>query len=635
MVTGELEVEVKSILSIINDNKNFLLSGGAGSGKTYSLVSVIREVIKENPTASVACMTYTNAATDEISARVGHANLKVSTTHDFLWDTIKLFQEELKITLLELINEPDSNIKIPKPEVNDDEDYHNDFSEGIQYKEYLDVKNGVISHDEVIALGNRMFKKYKKLCDILKDKYKFIFIDEYQDTSPDIIDILLTELMKSEKKCVIGFFGDSMQAIYDDGIGDLTSYLATGALVEVQKKQNRRNPKLVIDLANKLRTDGLSQEPSDDENAPNMYIKQVKQGTIKFLYSDDGDLKLIKQSNLFTDWDFSDSRKTKELNLTHNLIADKAGFEELMVIYDRDPIIKLKNDIVQNKIKKAQLSPTEDMTFEQVVDMAGLKNRKKDLRIDEIKSNVQHLELYNILKDKPFSEVRRIYIDKDSLIDDKKDDLDSENKKGTRRDPLIKQLFKIQKAVQLYEDGNFNDFINVTDYRIKSIQDKKNIFDIIQTVKSMSNDTIHDVIEYADKNGLCKIDDRYNDFITKNYYLYHRVSKVKYRSFKKLFAYLEGFTPFSTQHKVKGSEYDNVLVVLDNGNWNSYNFKKLFGESGGSEKPLLRAQKIFYVCCTRAKDNLVVYFNKPSEIVLETATEWFGKDNVINCDNIK
>jgi DNA helicase-2/ATP-dependent DNA helicase PcrA len=63
-----------------------------------------------------------------------------------------------------------------------------------------------------------------------------------------------------------------MQSIYDDGIGNLDEYKGDDAdtVNEIPKKQNRRNPQLVIDLANKLRTDGIIQEPSADPNAPNM-----------------------------------------------------------------------------------------------------------------------------------------------------------------------------------------------------------------------------------------------------------------------------------------------------------------------------------------------------------------------------
>ena len=51
-----------------------------------------------------------------------------------------------------------------------------------------------------------------------------------------------------------------MQSIYDDGIGNLDEYKGDEAdtVSEVKKAQNRRNPQKVIDLANKLRTDGIS-----------------------------------------------------------------------------------------------------------------------------------------------------------------------------------------------------------------------------------------------------------------------------------------------------------------------------------------------------------------------------------------
>lgn len=47
---------------------------------------------------------------------------------------------------------------------------------------------------------------------------------------------------------------------------------------------------------------------------------------------------------------------------------------------------------------------------------------------------------------------------------------------------------------------------------------------------------------------------------------------------------------------------------------------------------LRRTQKLFYVCCTRAKDNLVVYYPSPSDEVLEGAVSLFGRDNCIDLD---
>jgi hypothetical protein len=52
------------------------------------------------------------------------------------------------------------------------------------------------------------------------------------------------------------------------------------------------------------------------------------------------------------------------------------------------------------------------------------------------------------------------------------------------------------------------------------------------------------------------------------------------------------FTPYSTQHGIKGAEFDNVFVILDNGRWNQYNFQYLFEETTGKESVIERTQKI-------------------------------------------
>ncbi|KAK6021732.1 hypothetical protein OSTOST_12589, partial [Ostertagia ostertagi] len=56
----------------------------------------------------------------------------------------------------------------------------------------------------------------------------------------------VTLLTKSERKNIIGFFGDAMQSIYEDGIGNLDEYKGDGVdtVNEIPKKQNRRNPQL-------------------------------------------------------------------------------------------------------------------------------------------------------------------------------------------------------------------------------------------------------------------------------------------------------------------------------------------------------------------------------------------------------
>jgi DNA helicase-2/ATP-dependent DNA helicase PcrA len=645
MVEEKLEPEVVQIFEHIQNGKNFLLSGGAGSGKTYSLVQVIKKAITDNPTAKVACMTYTNAAVKEIEERVGHDNLNVSTIHDFLWDSIKSFKKELKKSLIVLLNDDDSSIRKPSGEEVIDNTYFDNVENGIQYKEYLKIKEGIISHDEVLVLANYMFGHYPLLCDILKDKFKFIFVDEYQDTNSLVIEILLIHFKQSKKKNIIGFFGDAMQSIYDDGIGDLKQYVDSNDVKEVLKNQNRRNPQLVIDLANKLRTDRLQQEPSTDEKAPNMLNGKVKQGNIKFLYSFGDSLSAIKSTVYFSGWNFNNAKQTKELNLTLNLIASKAGFTELMEIYDKDPIIKLKNDIV-DRMKENGREFGEETTFDEVVNQIQLtKGRGKDKRLikELLLEDPKTKPLYEQLGSFPFSIVRKIYLNKDALIDDKKQNEDDENKKGSKRDKFVKHLFKIQTNIHLYKEKRYNEFLRNTEFRINSIADKQSIKNIIADMSEMSDYTIEDVINAADEKGICRKDDSFNQFVENNQYLYDRVKAIKFQEFQNLYYYLEGFTPFSTQHKTKGAEFDNILIVLDNGRWNDYNFEYLFNiniysaldkkKKESYPRILSRTQKIFYVCCTRAKENMIVYFDSPNDAVITQAKNWFGEGNVHNIDN--
>lgn len=632
--------ELYEILEHIKQGHNFLLSGGAGSGKTYSLVQVLQHISGQYPNAQIACVTYTNAAAIEIKNRANIKNLRVSTIHDFLWDMIVQFQKEAKITLLELINNPECSIKNP----NSDSPYQNTFENGIQYKEYLRIDRGEISHDEVLVLANGMFKKYPRLCDLLIDKFQFIFVDEYQDTSPLVIEILLEFIKQRKKKNIIGFFGDAMQSIYETGIGDIDSYIKSGVVYKVEKKQNRRNPQTVIDVANKIRTDGLVQTSSTDSSAPNMENGMIKQGSVKFLYSTNFDLDKVKMSSWVNGWDFHDAQKTKELRLTHNLIADEAGFSNLMAVYGNDPIAKFKEAFLKEAKKQSYVFSDED-SFDTVVKSMpwvykiGTHKGKSHLEVLLEDSTVK--ALYEHIKDWPYSKVKKIYLDKDNLIDDKVA-IDDVTIRNLKRDRLIQHLFKIQELISLFDNKEYNELIRRTSFSVQSIADKADFKKRMDGLKAKASESIEAVISYADSFKLCIVDDKLKDFINNNDYLYWRVKDIPFQELQNLYLYLEGYTPFSTQHKIKGLEFENVLIVLHNGGWNNYNFEYLFDtEIEGKLKPsqkksypkiLHRTKKLFYVCCTRAKDNLIVYYPSPSPNVLEGAITLFGIENCVDLD---
>lgn len=205
-----------------------------------------------------------------------------------------------------------------------------------------------------------------------------------------------------------------------------------------------------------------------------------------------------------------------------------------------------------------------------------------------------------------------------------------------------KRIFKIQDLICLYKNSRYNELLQKTQKRVVVNGDKKRLRNSIEKLISMENEPIESVISFADQEGLCMTDDKLLSFIEKNDYLYWRVKQIAFSEFQNLYKYLEGFTPFSTQHKIKGLEYENVLVYLQNGGWSNYNFEYLFDHQIYSElskakqatysKILERTKKLFYVCCTRAKDNLVVFYPNPTERVLEGAKELFGKENCIDLD---
>ena len=93
--------------------------------------------------------------------------------------------------------------------------------------------------------------------------------------------------------------------------------------------------------------------------------------------------------------------------------------------------------------------------------------------------------------------------------------------------------------------------------------------------------------------------------------------------------YLNQATPFSTQHGTKGTEYDNVILLIDDTTWkNKYSFSTVFGASDRLADRVQRTLNLFYVSISRARDNLIVVYKNPTTDSIAGAKELFGEDNV-------
>lgn len=634
MVERTIEPEVEKVFELIKQGQNFILEGGAGSGKTYSLISIIEKISMEEPKKTIVCITYTNNAVAEIKSRIINDNLWVSTIHEFIWRVIGNFQKEIKECLVELINDDTQKLFITPKEVFSENFISLDYFDGVRvdYAEWYSMsiteQNKVqISHDHVLIVAEKMFSKYKKLCDILADTANYIFVDEYQDTSPLVVKILLEYIQNRTKKNIVGLFGDSMQSIYDSGVGDLSSY----NLIKIAKAQNRRNPKKVIDLANKFRDDGLVQTPSNDDTAPNMYNGSIIQGIVKFVYGNDiNQLEILRGSQLYKELEFNAPSKTKELRLTHKLNAEMAGFSKLFELYNTDLFVKLitgiKKKINENKIVY------NGKLFKDLVDEAQIVVRKGGpLIVDEIKSNPELSAFYDEIKTCSFEEVSNVSkVNKESLLSYKFNGLSSRYEAGTDRDRILKRLDLVYELVELYKTGKHNEFLRITKFKITSSIDKISLSKVMTEI-SAADITIGKVIEFAEEHELISKDDLFTNFINnKGYYLWSRLKIMRFQEYVNSIHYLREYVSVITQHKVKGSEYENVLVLLDNGRWNQYNFNSIFGKGSTNENVQNRTKKLFYVAITRAMKNLIVYMPSNDQQIIEKAQDYFESSDIVD-----
>lgn len=116
---------------------------------------------------------------------------------------------------------------------------------------------------------------------------------------------------------------------------------------------------------------------------------------------------------------------------------------------------------------------------------------------------------------------------------------------------------------------------------------------------------------------------------------HRKLRAVPYSEVVELVRFLEGHTPFATQHSVKGAEFENVLVLLGGG-WNHYNWPNLMDLlntqkiTDKNTKGYHRARNLFYVAISRPKVRLAVLATQTiSQTGLAAAADLFGADAVI------
>lgn len=318
------------IRASLDQGQSFLLDAGAGAGKTYSLVVALRHLLSTKGNEllrrgqQIGCITYTKVAAGEITERTnGNPGIWVSTIHSFLWEVIKGHQKPLKAAVVKF----NASLPLDSSRRREEAELQQALpAVAVTYSETgSNFLEGRLFHDDLIGVARIMFEDNKLLGRLVAAKFPVIFVDEYQDTSPAVVEILLERVLACA--AVIGLFGDKMQSIYNGGVGELPdAYLQK--LQVIPKGENRRCSRAVIDVLNHIRTD-IEQFPAgSNAKGVALYINAKSQAGADPIGAAQAAAKQRPG------WEAS-AAEVRELYLTHKLIAGKGGYRALLDVFEK------------------------------------------------------------------------------------------------------------------------------------------------------------------------------------------------------------------------------------------------------------------------------------------------------------
>ena len=120
-------------------------------------------------------------------------------------------------------------------------------------------QEGALHHDDVLFFSYQIIQKFPFVLDVLRTKFPYFFIDEFQDSSP--IQVAVLKLI-GQKETIVGVIGDKAQSIYGfQGAEPLqfTSF-SLAHLVDYAMVDNRRSTDEVIDILNHIRSGDIQQD---------------------------------------------------------------------------------------------------------------------------------------------------------------------------------------------------------------------------------------------------------------------------------------------------------------------------------------------------------------------------------------
>ena len=271
-----------------------LILAGAGSGKTRVLTHRIAYLIEEkgiNPW-NILAITFTNKAAGEMRERVddivgfGSESIWVSTFHStcvrilrrhidrlgydnnftiydsddqktLMKDVCKLLQIDTKTyrerTILSAISSAKDEMITPEEyELN----AYGDFSKkkiAEAYKEYeRQLKaNNALDFDDLLVKTVQLFQTQPEILEYYQDRFRYIMVDEYQDTNTVQFKLISLLAAKYKNLCVVGDDDQSIYKFRGANIQNILSFEKEFEHTKVTKlEQNYRSTSTILDAAN-------------------------------------------------------------------------------------------------------------------------------------------------------------------------------------------------------------------------------------------------------------------------------------------------------------------------------------------------------------------------------------------------
>lgn len=618
------------------NNNMFLVNAPAGSGKTTFIKDKINEIVSNDKDCKILCITYTNRAADELISKINSKNVKISTIHSFISeffkiyfsnkDIIELYFETYKGDILDRINNisNDERNEIANQKYKEEHEgnlsfeYLKNNTKSISYNElpFNSLYYGGLSHDALLSFAEILLDKYPIIKKRLSSLYKYIFIDEYQDTSANILRFFYNAVKDSQTTLFL--CGDKMQQIYKNYDGTFENELSTFNNSDFLLRTNYRSSQSIVTVLNNIYNDpSFVQEVSNIQkqgNKPQIYIAEDVNLTLNAI--EDITPKILKL--------FIYNKDRFEKIGAKNLYEKVSDMEKYSFGSKNSPVdVLLTNDIDNPDPLFRLLFEINDFLKKYKLKQYGLLVQK----INNKKSKIYNKELLKINKHedkKNFQNlIESIYskYNEDILIIDFLKFLND------------KQFLLNSVTENYFEGSEENEYLTVLE---QSIEEFRKLCEYIENpkistqhgVKGEGHDEVVFIAEDSTRNPYVRMYDFF-ELLAKNEVRYNEFEKFYYEYVKDIrnFEYLNNIK-LSELKKDTYNQYVNSLnELLQNLNqkYNNnvyYNF--FFSDAYASylSRPgvtkfnnavkinnifgTLIAYKLFYVGCSRAKEILKV-----------------------------